>query len=164
VIESLPSGLSVKDNPADVLANNPPFDIQIMNLAAFQNITPYKAQNCLSHLSDFYSLGKAYGSFGLPGDFSSPSRFVKSAYLTALSNSLPEEDVTMSHLFAILGSVSVPKGAVADDQKIHYTLYTSAVDTENMSYSYRTYTSPNVESIYMYKTDLDSSELFEFFL
>jgi len=165
VIECLPSGLSVKSNPADVLANNPPFDYQLINLAQYQNLTPNKTENCLSKLGDFHALGKAFGAVGLPGDFSSMSRFVKSAYLTALTKALPGEDVTLSHLFTLLRSVAVPKGAVIENeksQKSHYTLYTSGIDIEKKSYSYLTYDSIFAKSVFMYEYDVDSSDIMRF--
>lgn len=165
VVECLSTGISVLDDPADVLANNPPFDMQIMNLAAYQNLTPQKAENCLSRLGNFYSLGKAFGAVGLPGDFSSPSRFVKSAYLTALSRMLPPSEITLAHLFSLLRSVAVPKGAVTDSGetgKSHYTLYTCGMDIENMSYNYQRYDCLDLNTVYMRQEDIDGRDILIF--
>ena len=164
VIECFESRLSVKRNIADVLANYPPLDVQIMNLASFQNLTPYRPQNCLSKFMDFSAYGKAFGSFGLPGDFSSSSRFVKSAYLAALASNLPEKEITLAHLFTLLYSVAVPKGAVVEGGSLHvshHTLYTSCIDMQELSYNFRTYDSLSVKSVSMLECDIDGNKTFE---
>ena len=164
VIECFEDHVFVKDNCADVLTNAPTFKVQMNRLASFQNLTPYPVSNCLSELVDV-TYGKGLGGVGLPGDFSSQSRFVKSAYLTSLSKTFGEECITLPNLFAILSSVAVPLGAVVEDnskKQSHYTRYTCGIDMNKLRYSYRPYDRLSITSIDMMDNDVDMNELIIF--
>lgn len=158
-VECLERGMAVTENKANVLTNNPQLEMQIQSLAAYQNLTPNPPKNRLSEIFDLEGIGKGFGSLGLPGDFSSPSRFVKAAYLTALSDMLPEEDVGIPQLFSILHSVSVPKGSVVGRDGTHYTTYTCGIDAENKSYSIAYSDTLSFRSVYMLEEELDLSEI-----
>ena len=75
-VESVKDGLKVYDNPYGVLTNNPTFDYHMMNMNNYMHLHEGPSTNQLSNQYTFdnYSLG--LGAFGLPGDFSSTSRFV----------------------------------------------------------------------------------------
>ena len=79
VIECTAKGMAVYDNPVGVLTNNPPFPYHLHNLTNFMQLTPDPPTNKQPLELAPYSLGM--GSFGLPGDMSSGSRFVKAAFL-----------------------------------------------------------------------------------
>ena len=159
VVEAMRDGVHIHENPVGVLANNPPFDMQLQNLALYQNLIPYETKNSLSVVCDFKGMGKGYGSVGLPGDFSSPSRFVKTAYLVSLSSSLDEKDITLPHLFSLLRSVAVPKGSVVTEEGIHHTLYTCGIDVGKKTYSVSYYDSLLIKTVCMRDEALDSSVL-----
>ena len=81
IVEPLEDGLKVYDNPVGVLTNNPTFDYHIMNMNNYMGIWEGAARNtvCPEIPLENYSLG--LGALGLPGDFSSASRFVKAVFV-----------------------------------------------------------------------------------
>ena len=134
VFESTTSGNNVYSNSVGVLTNNPEFPYHIHNLSNFNYLKNQTLSPTFDRIKP-YSLG--LGAYGLPGDFSSSSRFVRASYLSHFSsweNKIPQ----MLH---ILNNVSVPKGAVIADNKEHYTLYSSVIDSDTQIYYYRTYDS-----------------------
>ena len=80
-LEVTRSGLQIHDNPVGVLTNNPTFDFQMTNLCQYMNLISGYPQNCFSDLKGVTPFGQGLGSFGLPGDYSPASRFVKSSWL-----------------------------------------------------------------------------------
>ena len=81
VAEMVAEGLKLYDNPAGVLTNNPPFPYHQMNLANYLNVTAAHPDSRFSTGLDLAPYAEGMGGLGLPGDASSPSRFVKAAFL-----------------------------------------------------------------------------------
>ena len=83
----------------------------------------------------FYSRGM--GAIGLPGDYSSSSRFVRAAYLKEHAPFPDSKDGVsdISHAFDILASLSLPCGAVITDEgQPMSTRYTAVIDMESPGY------------------------------
>jgi len=107
-----------------------------------------------------YSLGM--GAFGLPGDLSSSSRFIKAAFIKW--NSICEQDEMSSvcQFFHILGSVSQQQGCVKTKLGYEKTLYSSCCNTDKGIYYYTTYENFQITAINMFRYDLDSDRLARF--
>ncbi len=155
-LEPMPEGLKIYDNPVGVLTNNPPFDYQMYHLATFMNLSRHPAENRFSDRIELrpYSLG--LGSAGLPGDLSSPSRFVKAAFTKLNSLSSTSESESISQFFHILGSVAQPRGLVrVRDDKYEFTLYSSCCNTDRGIYYYTTYENSQITAVDMHHCDLN---------
>ena len=81
VVEPLADGLKIYDNPFEVLTNNPPFEFHKINASNYMGLGIGRA---VSNFKDNipmenYSLG--LGALGLPGDFSSASRFIRALFI-----------------------------------------------------------------------------------
>ena len=73
-----------------------------------------------------YSFG--LGAYGLPGDYSSSSRFVKANYLMKTCIDSYRKQSNIYNLFNILSQVSMPLGAVyKDKEKIYETTVYSVI-------------------------------------
>ena len=97
---------------------------------------------------------------GLPGDLSSPSRFVRAAFNKMNSVYQNSEQKRVSQFFHILGSVSQLRGAVKlKGGAYEYTVYTSCCNTRKGIYYYTTYDNSTIRSVDMHEVDLDSEEL-----
>lgn len=79
VVECTERGTSVCINPVGVLTNNPPFDFHMENLSQYLNLSVQNPSESTNLQLKPFSNG--FGGIGLPGDFSSASRFVKAAFL-----------------------------------------------------------------------------------
>ena len=76
VIESTKYGVELHDNPFNVLTNSPSFNYHKYSLNNYIKINNGFIKNNLNNLNfNDYSYG--LGAYGLPGDYSSNSRFIK---------------------------------------------------------------------------------------
>lgn len=158
VMESTKEGLKIYKNPYGVLTNNPKFPFHLDNIKLYLNLTKEMVESKLSSNIESFSLGN--GSYGLPGDFTSSSRFIRAFY--TLSNSEPslDENTNVSQFFHILDSVSCPKGSVlTKDKKDHYTIYSSCINVNKGIYYFKRYTNSRIQSVSLYKADYKGDKL-----
>lgn len=140
VIESTADGLQVYDDPVGVLTNNPPFEQQIFTLNNFMHLSADTPENRFLPTMPLLPYSRGMGALGLPGDWSSPSRFVRAVFVKANARCADEEHASVNQFFHILASVSMPKGCVRmPDGSYEYTRYTSCCNTDEGIYYYRTY-------------------------
>lgn len=162
-VESVKSGLKVYENPYGVLTNNPTFDYHRMNLNNYMGLHEGFAVNniCPTEELKNYSLG--LGAFGLPGDFSSASRFVRAVFVKQKSRSGCSEKESVSQFFHILGAVAMPKGCVlAANGEYEYTRYSSCCNTEKGVYYYITYDNSTITAVDMHAVNLDTADVYKF--
>lgn len=156
VIESTEAGLQIYQNPVGVLTNNPPFPYHLHNLANYMQLTPEPPANKQPINLAPYSLGM--GSFGLPGDMSSGSRFVKATFTKLHSLCNNTEESAVSQFFHILGSVCQQRGLTQlSSGEYEYTLYTSCCNTDKGVYYYTTYENSRITAVSMHNTNLDGT-------
>lgn len=136
-VEPLADGLRVADDPARVLTNAPPFAWQADHLARFSTASPKAAE--LGH-----------GARGLPGDWSSPSRFVRAAFAVRHAPEATDSTARIAACFRLLHTVTIPRGCVlTTDGRPHTTVYTCCCDTAARVYHYTTADDPQVYSVPM---------------
>lgn len=160
VLESTRNGLEIYDNPVGVLTNNPSFDFQTTNLCQYMNLTTTCPQNCFSNIKSLVPFGQGLGSFGLPGDYSPASRFVKAAYLSMNSVCEKDEMSSISQLFHILDSVSMIRGSVVTSQKLYdTTTYACCMNATKGIYYYKTYSNSQLTAVDIRREDPDAEIL-----
>lgn len=162
-IESTAKGLSVQENPVGVLTNNPPFDFHMHNLANYMNLTSAGPTNRFSAAIDLKPFSLGMGAIGLPGDPSSPSRFVKATFTKLNSLSGDSESESISQFFHILGSVAQQRGITnVRGPEYEFTLYSSCCNTDKGIYYYTTYENSQITAVDMHHADLDGSSLISY--
>ena len=98
------------DNTVGAMTNDPTFDWHMTNLSNYIQIQGFnKQQNILNSKTVIKPISNGTGILGLPGDYTSPSRFVRAAYLRNLIDDVSDEEAP-AFLFSLLNSVWVPKG------------------------------------------------------
>ena len=159
VVESVADGLKIYDNPVGVMTNSPTFDFHLLNLSHYMGATREIATNRFAQNLGVTSYSRGMGGFGIPGDLSSASRFVRAAF--TLNNSVvgDGEKASVSHFFHILGSVAQQKGCCAVDHGYEYTIYSSCCNTSKGIYYYTTYENSQPTAVDMHHTDLDGKTL-----
>ncbi len=155
VVEQTARGLEIYENPVGVMTNPPDFAYHMLRLADYAALSPKPPENtlCPDVKLDLYSRG--LGAHGLPGDFSSSSRFVRAAYVkehTLLSSKAlfdrQKEIYALDRFWNILSSVSVPLGCIlTDSDKPVCTVYTSVCDMDNLVYRFFTYSDRNIKTV-----------------
>ena len=162
-VESTARGVEIFENFVGVLANNPEFGLQIENLERYSSLTNESPSPKILSPSahNLHSLGM--GAVGLPGDYSSTSRFVRASFLRRFADSAEREDGAVEQFLHLLGGVAVPKGCVkTPDGKDHFTRYRSAMDLKNIVYYYTTYFGSAITAISPHDIPLDSANLIRF--
>lgn len=151
-------GMKIYDNPVGVLTNNPPFDYHMHRLSDFMCLSREPAENRFAEGLSLQPHSLGLGSYGLPGDLSSPSRFVRAAYIKLNSQCGSSEWESISQFFHILGGVAQRKGmARVRDDLYEFTLYTSCCNTGKGIYYYTTYENSQITAVNMHREDLDGS-------
>ena len=104
--------------------------------------------------------GAGVSMHGIPGDVSSPSRFVRVAYANTHYPQQEGEAANVSRLFHTLGSVQMVDGmAKMGNGQFERTLFTSGYSSKTNTYYMSTYEDPAIHSYAMADFDMDSSEL-----
>ncbi len=157
VVEPTTEGLKVYDNPTGVMTNEPPFNSMMLHLANYMSLSPDPPENRFAFPLTAYSRGM--GGMGLPGDLSSPSRFVKAVFTKEHSRCGKGEQEEVGQFFHILGAVEQQRGCVRLKGGAEITVYTSCCNADKGVYYYTTYTNRRINKIDMHKTDLNASVL-----
>lgn len=159
-VESVADGLQIYDNPVGVLANNPPFDWQLLHLSSYMHLSPRQPRNLFSESLPLEACSRGMGAIGLPGDLSSQSRFVRAAFVRANSVSGNSESESVGQFFHILGAVEQPRGCCdLGDDKYAITIYTSCCNADKGIYYYTTYENRQITAIDMRRENLAGSDL-----
>ncbi len=153
-LEATKEGVKIYDNPVGVLTNNPPFPFQLQNLANYMNLSPYRAENRFSDKLELFESSRGMGALGLPGDFSSTSRFVRAAFLKLNSVCTEGEQENVGRFFSVMNSLSVPKGACRlEDERFEETLYTCCMSVQRGIYYYTSKSNRRISAVDMKKID-----------
>lgn len=160
VVESVKDGLKIYDNPVGVLANNPPFDKQLLQLSNYQHLSAKSPVNTLAPEINFPLYSRGMGGIGLPGDLSSESRFAKAAFTKLNSLSSDNELSNVSQFFHILHSVDQQRGcADLGDNKYEITIYSDCYNLETGAFYYTCYDNHQITSVSLRNANLDGNDL-----
>lgn len=87
-----------------------------MNLRNYMNISSSQKEEKVWDQMILTPFGQGGGTFGMLGDFTSPSRFVRTAFLKNNTIFPENRDESIMACFHIMESVSIPKRC-SDDKK-----------------------------------------------
>lgn len=166
VIEPIDGKLVIHENPLGTVTNSPTFDWHMTNLRNYITLNPNNVNKGKIGKVELQAFGLGNGMWGLPGDFSPTSRFVRAALFSA--NAIPsanaEEGIT--HIFHVLNNFDIPKGIGRDNSggivTADYTQLTTARDPQSLRFFYKSYDDQTIRMIDMKKLDLDAKEIKHF--
>ena len=120
--------LRIYDDPVGVLTNAPSFLAHLAHLGQYRHLTPHPKLD-----RDTGRLMRGMGALGLPGDWSSPSRFVHAAFLRRYMRCHTAEEA-----FSLTDSVKVPRGvSLSADGRPIVTVYSAVMEPQRMAYYFR---------------------------
>jgi len=154
VIEPTRDSLMIYDNPVGVLTNNPPFPYHSENIRHYVHLSNREPSHSLFKDNP---VSNGTGAVGLPGDFTSVSRFIRAAFLKEAASFGGCDQTNVPQFFHILQSVQQVQGAVKNQGQLHYTVYSSCCNATKRLYYYTTYENSSIHCIDMHKEDLDSN-------
>ena len=162
VVESVQEGVRVYENPFQVLTNNPTFLYHKTNMSNFMSLNSGPAKSCFRQGLPLENFSLGMGALGLPGDFSSQSRFVRAVFVRENAVWGETEQENVNQFFHILDSVAMPKGCVWTKNGFEYTRYSSCCDAEQGIYYYKTYQDFAIKAVHMMDADLERSYLYTY--
>ena len=113
VIEFTKFGTKVYENKLGIVTNAPSYDFHLLNMKNYIHLSKY-ARDPL-HLGEmtFSATGQGSGLLGVPGDFTPPSRFVRTAALVHFSRKPKTWKQAVNLAFHIINANDIPKGVVS---------------------------------------------------
>lgn len=148
------------------MTNASHFPEQLTNLANYADVSPAQPKNTLVPDVDINLYSRGLGTHHLPGGMDSASRFVKVSFTLAHAPKGKDEVDNVTNFFHTLHSVEQAKGLdeVAPNS-FEYTMYSDCMNLEKGTLYFTTYDNNRINSVNMYKEDLDSEDLvcYDFF-
>lgn len=144
VIEPVGGELKIHDNPVRVLTNSPEFPWHLTNLRNSLNLSAnYPAGTNTRGLS-LAPFGMGAGAWGLPGDFTPPSRFVRMAFFLQNLTEQPDAASAVSTLFHVLNNFDIPLGSAKPpaggaEASPDFTTWSSVSDLKAPAFHWKTY-------------------------
>ncbi len=158
-LEQVKDGLKIYENYVGVLTNNPPFPIQMLNLANYMHLSPKQPENRFEGIA-FSHQSRGMGAIGMPGDLSSSSRFVRAVFTRHNSKSGPEEAASVGQFFHILETVSQVNGCCeVENGEYEKTIYSSCINANKGIYYYTTYNNRQITAVDIKNEKLEGSTL-----
>lgn len=162
VVEYTANGMEIFENDVDILTNQPGYGWHKENLRNYMNLFPQMPKEVKWGKAKMTAFGSGSLMRGLPGDYYSPSRFVRVAYLNTHYPVKSTEEENVSRLFHTLTGVAMIDGAAQmGDGKCELTIYTGGYSAPAKTYYYNTYENPAIQKVAMSDYDLDTAELMQ---
>jgi choloylglycine hydrolase len=159
VIEFIGGRQKIHANPVGVLTNAPEFDWHITNLRNYIRLTSYNPAPVKIGNITFRATGQGSGVFGIPGDWTPPSRFVRAAAFTSLADPVKNsiEGVVLAQ--HILNTVDIPLGVIKEHKKgvgltEERTQWVAIKDLKNKIFYFHTYDDLSLRAVDLKKIDL----------
>lgn len=147
-VEYTQDGMQIFTDDVDVLANQPGFGWHRESLRNYLNVTSDVPATQTWRAAALTPYGSGAGMRGIPGDYYSPSRFVRIAYLNANCPEQTTEEVNVSRMFHELASVAVIDGAARmTNGEFEKTVYTGGYSQRTHTYYWNTYDDPAIRSV-----------------
>ena len=160
VVEYTAAGMQIFHNDVDVLTNQPGYGWHKENLRNYMNITSPQPEKVTWGKAELTAFGSGSLMRGLPGDFYSPSRFVRVAYYNTHYPVKSTEEENVSRLFHTLAGVAmIDGGAQMADGEFEKTIYTGGFSAATKTYYWNTYDDPAIQKAALGDYDINSAEL-----
>ncbi len=158
VIEYIDGKRRLYDNPVGVMTNAPTFDWHMTNLHNYVGLSRLNAATVEIDGMQISPFGQGSGFFGLPGDFSSPSRFVRATAFSRFAKPVKTGDDGVNLAAHILNSFDIVIGDVEDrgSNALERTQWTTYADMTNGAYYFRTYDNQTIRKVDLKKINFNA--------
>jgi choloylglycine hydrolase len=157
VIEFTDGQQKIFDNSGGVLTNAPTFDWHRTNLRNYISLSPESTHKITIKDTVLAPPGQGGGFLGIPGDWTPPSRFVRTSAMLAFAEPAKNASEAVVLTTHILNAVDIPLGDVREKAgEIAHSDYTQWVvlkDLKNHVFYFRSYDNSALKSIDMNKLD-----------
>ncbi|OIQ49338.1 Choloylglycine hydrolase [Pseudodesulfovibrio hydrargyri] len=162
VAEWIDGKLNVYDNPLGVMTNEPPLPGHWANMRNYVNLSNRIHPALELNGVTFKGTGNGSGLFGLPGDCTPPSRFVRAAVLGNFAYQPKNAEEAVVFARHLLNQVDVMKGVSRDKtpqgEVADYTQWTAIEDLTNRVLYFADYGDQTLRAIDLKKLDFTRSD------
>ncbi len=165
VIEYEDGVCRIHENPLGIMTNAPRFPWHMTNLRQYVGMTSEKPEAFQVAGLNFPATGHGAGMFGLPGDLTPPSRFVRLAVLTRFADKQPDARRTLTLAHHIINTFAIPFGMVTDtmpDKKTVLKESTQWVTFRDLTHRviyFKTYENQSLRKIDLNRIDFSATAL-----
>ena len=163
VVEIVNQEVKIHENPLGVLTNSPSFDWHITNLNNYVNLTAGAVVEREIGALTLKAFSGGTGLHGMPGDMTSPSRFVRAAIFQSTAPRLESAEETVVQAFHLMNNFDIPIGVqfsnldkVPDMPSATQVMIVS--DLQNQRLYYRTMYNSTIRCIDLKKMKLGNTE------
>jgi choloylglycine hydrolase len=162
VIEPVDGKLVMTDNPYTVLTNSPEISWHTTNLRNYTTITPRFPQPITMMGQTLTPFSTGAGMRGLPGDQSSPDRYVQAVALVVTLQTPVNADESVQNAEHILNHFDIPNGSTGEYSGIkgqgsfEITYWTAISDLSNLRFYFKTYDNQHLRYVNMHDFDLNA--------
>ena len=169
VIEPDQNGLSIYRKTVGVMTNSPSYSWHRLNLLNYVGIRDLDYDALEINGDRLEQCFSGSGAKGLPGDWSSPSRFTRLAFLKKYATKGKDEVEGITHMMHLFQNVAFPLGMVKVTEQGHvteydqgivpydYTIYTSVMCAESLRFYWTSYANQRIQCVDMSKL-IESTE------
>ena len=159
-VESTENGTQIYRNEVGVMTNSPSFPYHMTKLTEYMRLDVKKPENSICPRVDLSAYSRGLGAIGLPGDWSSSSRFVRAVFALNHTESMSSTEEKISRFFHIMDTVAVPDGCVKTDEGRNVrTVYSSCADLSEGRYYYSTYGCRRITEVGIRDLSLEDNRL-----
>ncbi|MDD3266099.1 MAG: choloylglycine hydrolase family protein [Burkholderiales bacterium] len=144
VIEFINGQMKIFDKSIGIMTNSPNYDWHLTNIRNYVNLSNNGNISVQSSiLGDVTGFSQGSSALGLPGDYTSSSRFVKAAFLAHYASKTKNANEAVNLVDHILNTVDIPVGIIASQengQMFHdYTQWVAIKDLANNQLNFADY-------------------------
>ena len=167
VIEFHPDGMVVSDNPVQVATNAPYLDWHLTNVNTHLTLSPHVPGDVTIGGRTFSPLGQGSGFAALPGDGSSPSRFIRVLTDVRFAAQPADERALLMDCVRILHNFDIVPGTIEEDIDAttvlpEMTMWSTVSNLTGHQYLVNTKDDPLWYTIDLASTDMSTSRLVPF--
>ena len=163
IIEPDKTGLSIYRNTVGVMTNSPSYAWHRLNLLNYVGIRDLDYDTLEINGDSLAQCFSGSGAQGLPGDWTSTSRFIRLNFLKKYASKGKDESEAITRMFHLFQSVAFPLGMIKVTEQGHiteydknivpydYTIYTSAMCAESLRFYWTSYENQRIQCIDMNK-------------
>ena len=151
VVEYTEAGLRIHNNTVNAVTNNPSYDWMLTNLRNYIGLSDINRGAITVGDQVLKPFGQGTGMFGLPGDYSSPSRFVRAVALANTAFAAANAEDSVESAFHVMSNFDIPKGAIReadrDSKLFDYTQWIMITDTQNKVLYWKAHGTQRIEKL-----------------
>jgi choloylglycine hydrolase len=161
VVEPIKGKLVAHDNPYGVMTNSPPFDWHVNNLGNYVKLSPVEPDPIKVFGQSVSPISTGAGFLGMPGDSTSPSRFIRALTYTSTITPAKSADENVRLAEHVLHNFDIPIGSIRTpiNKKtfMELTQWSVISDLKNMRFYFSTYDYQPLRMVDLNRTNFDKS-------